>query len=166
MNKIIFILLILFFYLDFSFLPNVFHGHWYASYFLITFLMALLIKQNFRKNIWIFLGGTYLLSIAMGLFWWAIILVWLIIWIIIYFLKAIFLEENLSSWQANLLFLIIIAIYFLSLFLIGKFVFANHYYFEHWFDWLLYLGYLLIFFNFNLYLFNKISKYKTKSKIL
>ena len=163
MNRIIFILLILFFYLDFSFLPNLFHGHWHTPYFLITFLMVLIIKRDFQKNIWVFLGGTYLLSIALGISWWLVILAWLIVWAMVYFLKAVFLEDNLSPWQANLIFVIIVVVYFLSLLLIDKFALAGQYYFEHWFDWLLYLGNLLIFFNFNLYLFNRHESKKKKN---
>ncbi len=154
-KRYIFLFLFLFFFLDFAFLPNLFTGHWRFPYFLASFLVLLLIKRNFRKNILVLFVTTYLLTIVTGISWWLMVLIWLGIVGLILFLKAIFLEKNVSFRQANLIFLIIMTIYFTGIIIINKFFIASSPYFTYWFDWIFYFLLLMLFFNFNLWLENK-----------
>ncbi len=154
-KRYIFLFLFISFFLDFSFLPNLFSGHWKFPYFLTSFLVVLLIKNNFQKSILIIFGGTYLLSIVMGISWWLLFLIWLGIVGLISFFKFVFLEDMITTWQANLIFFIISVIYFIGIITINKFFVHQGHHFNHWFDWIFYFLLLAIFFNFNLWLENK-----------
>lgn len=156
-KRYIFLFLFISFFLDFSFLPNLFSGHWKFPYFLTSFLMALLIKNNFQKSILIIFGGTYLLSIVMGISWWLMFMIWLGIVGFIVFLKTVFLEKDVSLRQANLIFVIITTIYFGVVMIINKFFIINSYYFNYWFDWVFYFLLLMLFFNLNLWLEDKLT---------
>ena len=156
-KRYIFLFLFIFFFLDFAFLPNLLVGHWRFPYFLTSFLMVFLIKNNFSKNIFIIFGGTYLLSIITGISWLVLFFIWFGIMEIISFFKFIFLENVITTWQANLIFLIIILIYFGGVVIINKFFIGNNHYFVHWFDWFFYFLLLGLFFNFNFWLENKFT---------
>ena len=154
-KRYIFLFLFLFFFLDFAFLPNLLTGHWRFPYFLTSFLVVLLIKRSFRENVLILFVTTYLLTIVTGISWWLMIVIWLGIVGLILFLKTIFLEKCVSSRQANLIFLIITAVYFGGIMMINKFFITSPPYFAHWFNWILYFLLLMLFFNFNLWLEDK-----------
>ena len=156
-KRYIFLFLFISFFLDFSFLSNLFGGHWKFPYFLTSFLVALLIKNNFQKSILIIFGGTYLLSIVMGISWWLLFLIWLGIVGLISFFKFVFLEDMITTWQANLIFLIISVICFIGIIIINKFFVHQNYYFNHWFDWAFHFLLLMLFFNFNLWLEDKLT---------
>ncbi len=156
-KRYIFLFLFLFFFLDFAFLPNLLTGHWRFPYFLTSFLVVLLIKRNFRENVLILFVTTYLLTIITGISWWLMIVIWLGIVGLILFLKTIFLEKRVSSRQANLIFLIITAVYFGGIMMINKFFITSSPYFANWFDWILYFLLLASFFNFNLWLEDKLT---------
>ncbi len=156
-KRYIFLFLFISFFLDFSFLSNLFGGHWKFPYFLTSFLVALLIKNNFQKSILIIFGGTYLLSIVMGISWWLMFMIWLGIVGLITFLKTVFLEEDISFRQANLIFVIITTTYFGVVMIINKFFIINSYYFNYWFDWVFYFLLMMLFFNFNLWLEDKLT---------
>ncbi len=153
-KRYIFLLLFIFFFLDFSFLSNLFIGRWRFPYFQVSFLVLLLIKRTFRENILILFVATYLLSIITGISWWLMFIIWLGVVGFIVFLKTVFLEKDVSLRQANLIFAIITTIYFGVVMIINKFFIINSYYFNYWFDWVFYFLLMMLFFNFNLRLVN------------
>lgn len=106
MKKIILILLIFSFFLDFSFLPIINKVYLGNACLLISFMILLLTERSFLENIlWIILTS-FFINIISPFYFGAYLIIWLLVAGIVYFIKVIFIDENLNIVKRNIIFIL------------------------------------------------------------
>jgi hypothetical protein len=125
MNKIIFLLFIIFFFLDFSFVSSLLGSGLSWPYFTLSLLIATFLfgKNMQMDSIWGILA-ILSLNILLPFNLFGYILIVIIIWGCIYFLKNIFFSEDLSYLKSNFSF-IINFILFGGVFFTGQYIQAK-----------------------------------------
>jgi len=104
-NKIILLLFIGSFFLDFSFISVLFGSSLSWPYFTLSLLISIfLLNKNKQKNIvWIVLG-VFLLNILLPLNIFAYILIIITVWSVIYIFENIFFNEEHNYFKNNFIF--------------------------------------------------------------
>lgn len=125
MNKIIFLLFIASFFLDFSFIPSLLGSGLSWPYFTLSLLIGtFLFSRNIQKDsVWGFLA-IFSLNILLPFNFFGYVLIIVIIWGVIYFLKNIFFNEDLGCLKSNFSFIINFVL-FGGLFFTGQYIQAK-----------------------------------------
>ncbi len=125
MNKIVFLLFIVAFFLDFSFIPNFLGSELGWPYMVLSLLIAIfLFNKNTQKNIGWGILAALALNILLPLNFFGYILIVIIIWGAIYFLENIFFNEGQSYLKSNFTFIINFVL-FGVLFFVGQYIKAK-----------------------------------------
>ena len=125
MNKIIFLLFIAAFFLDFSFIPNLFGSELSWPYAVLSLLIAIfLVNKNTQKNIGWGILAALALNILLPLNFFGYVVIVTIIWGVIYFLENVFFNEGQSYLKSNFSFIINFVL-FGALFFIGQYIQAK-----------------------------------------
>jgi len=124
-NKIILLLFIISFFLDFSFVPSLLGSGLSWPYFTLSLLVAVfLISRDMQRAAGWGILAIFLLNVLLpfNLFGYALII--LTIWRVIYFLRNVFFNEDLDYLKSNFTF-IVNFILFGGLFFIGQYIQAK-----------------------------------------
>jgi len=104
MKKAILILFIIFFFLDFSFLPIINKTYLGGACLLTVLLISLFIETVSWQNFFWIIMISFLLNIISPFYFGIYLIVWLIVAGIVYFIKMIFVDENLNILKRNIIF--------------------------------------------------------------
>jgi hypothetical protein len=111
MKKVILILLIFYFFLDFSFLPTINKSYLGGACLLTSFLILLLTERTFLENIFWIILTAFFINIISPFYFSVYLIIWLMIIGIIYFIKMIFIDENLNIFKRNIIFILAFLFY-------------------------------------------------------
>ncbi len=118
MNKIKLLIFIVIFFLDFSFLPNLFGSRLGWPYFTLAVLTILFLQSKNRQED---MGGGVLavvmfnMLIPFNIFGYGLIV--LVIWAVMYYLKSIFFNEEPGYLKRNFSFILVFIIFGVLLFI-------------------------------------------------
>ena len=119
MKKILFILFILFFYLDFSFVPGLLGAKLNWSYFIFSLVLLLFIlRTGFWESIIWGIFSLLFLNILMPFSFLGYGLILVIIWMGVYFIRTIFFDDELNLLRINIYFILFFVL-FNILFFVG-----------------------------------------------
>jgi len=110
-NRDIFILFVLVFFLDFSFLSIISNAYLGKACLTTALILSLIIKQNFWKNIFWIVLGAFFLNVLSPFYFIVYLTVLLFVAGIVYFIKIIFVDENLNIRAENIILVLTFFIY-------------------------------------------------------